>query len=93
VLLGVGEAELDLAYLVAGEAAEPRHFELELHRFGLHGQSTESALHAALNPDLVTAAAGTAQAFARLIDAEDHVALLEALAAVVIAGEAEGVVQ
>ena len=57
------------------------------------GQGPEVAFDAALGPNLLGAAMGATEAFARLFDAEGGDAGLEVLANVVVANDAKAVIQ
>jgi hypothetical protein len=50
VLIGFGEAQLDLAHAAAGEAQDARHLELEQHGLGADRHGAEGALGAAQRP-------------------------------------------
>jgi hypothetical protein len=56
VLLGVGEAELDLPHPAAVEAAHSGDREAQQHRLGANRDQAEGAVHASLGPDVGRAA-------------------------------------
>jgi hypothetical protein len=93
VLLGVGKAEFDLADLTTAKAQQAWNLEADEGGFAADGQGVENAFDAALVPDLSRAAVRAALAFAGLFDAKGHLTSLECLTDIVVANEAEGVVQ
>lgn len=93
VLLGVGEAELDLAGLAAAGTPDARHLEVDGDGLGADGHGAEGALDAPLGPDVLGAAGRAAEPLAGLFDAEAHAASYEVLADVAVASQTEAVVE
>ena len=91
--LGIGEAQLDLPDHATGEAEDAGHLELHEGWLGADGNHAKGAFDAPLAPGLAGAALGAAVAFARFLDAKRHLPLLEGLADVVVADNAEAVIQ
>jgi hypothetical protein len=93
MLLGIGETDLDLADLAAGQAQHAWHLELDEGRLLADRQRPESAFDAALGPDILGAAMGTAKAFAGLFNAKRRDARIDKLADVAVADNAEAMIQ
>jgi len=92
-LLGVGKADLALAHAVADGAPDAGHVEGQEGRFAADGDHAEGAFLVAADPDVVAAALRAAEAFPGLADAERHLPLLESLADIVVADDAEAVIE
>jgi hypothetical protein len=91
--LGVGESDFHLANAVTDGAPDPGDIQGHEGRLGANRHGAEGALFVSADPDILAVALRAAQAVTRLFDAEGHVALVEVLAAIVVANDAEGVVQ
>jgi hypothetical protein len=93
VLVGIGEAQLDLAGPLTVEAIDARHLERQQRRPGTDRHQAEGAFDATLSPDFGRATVRAAPALAWLLDAEDDPALTKVLAYVTVADQAEAVIQ
>ena len=93
VLLGVGEVDLHLAGFIAVVAEDARHLEVDEGGSAANRRGVKGAFDAALGPDVGGAAQGAAEAFAWLLDAKGGQAGLEGLADIVVADDAEAVIQ
>ena len=93
MFFGIGKGDLDLADLAAVEAEDAWHFEVDERGLPADGQGPEVSFDAALGPNLLGAAMGTAEPFTRLLDVEGGDARLEDLADVAVADDAEAVIQ
>ena len=92
-LLGVGEAELDLTHVAAGEAEDARH--LESMKAGLPPMGTVRKVRSTppWAQTLSVPQCGAAEAFAGLSMRKVTRPSCEVLADMVVADEAEGVIQ
>ncbi len=92
-LARVGEAQLDLADVAAGEAPDPRHLEFDLHGLGADGHGAKRPGNAPLGPHVIGTTGRAAELVAGLTDAEGDPPPLERRTDVAVAAQSEGVVQ
>ena len=92
-LARVGEVQLHLTHVLADEAVDAWHRELDLHGFGADGHGAEGPGYASLRPHVVAAAVRAAELVAGLTDAEGHSTGLEGGIQVAVAAEPEGVIE
>ena len=69
------------------------HFEVDVGGLFADGEGAKGAFVAALGPDLLGAAVGTAEPFARLLDAKVGRVFDEVLADIVVADDTEAAIQ
>ena len=93
MLLGVGKADLGLAYGLAFLAAQAWDLEGDESGFAADGQGAEDALIATGNPDVLRPTLGAAEPVAWLVDAEDGSPFREMFTDGLVANEAEGTYQ
>src|SRR4051794_17226442 len=89
----VGERDLDLAHDAAGEAFDAWDGQDDQGGAVADGDGPEAALDLAARLDLGRAAGGAAAGLGFLADGEDRGAVLVVSASVVVAADAEGVIQ
>ena len=93
MFLGVGKANLGLAYDLAFLAAQTWNLEGDKGWFGSNGEGAKDALRAPGDPDVLGPALGAAEPIPRLVDAKDGGALGKVFADVMVANEAKGTYQ
>ena len=89
----VGEGDLDLAHQATGPAFDARDRQDDGGGPAADGQGPEAALGVAAGDDLAGAAGRAAAVVGVLVDGEDHLAALIVGADVLVAADAEGVIQ
>jgi hypothetical protein len=81
------------AYGIADGAPDTSDVEGHRGRLGANGDSAKGALLVSADPDIVAAALRAAQSLTLLFDTEVHLTLVEMLADILVANDAEGVIE